>query len=275
MRRNTSLAADDPLARIDFNAWYRREFLRSSFGRRSAADWDRRASHRHRFDSRSDYNRAFLGCMDLTDVGTALDIGCGVGNLALPLARRLRRVYALDFSPEMLRHLRRRARQAGLRNLRTFQLSWSDRWKGVPRADVAICSRAMGVTNLRAALAKMTRHARRRCYATLHVGGSFLSADVLRLLDRPMRPRPDYIFAVNLLYQMGYHAQVDFIRSDGGRSYASEEEFLDGIAWRIGPLRAAECERLARFYRGLPRDPDGRRRHHHTFTWALLAWETA
>ena len=78
MRRNTSLAADDPLARIDFNAWYRREFLRSSFGRRSAADWDRRASHRHRFDSRSDYNRAFLGCMDLTDVGTALDIASGV-----------------------------------------------------------------------------------------------------------------------------------------------------------------------------------------------------
>src|SRR5207302_3385998 len=33
----------------------------------------------------------------------ALDLGCGVGRLTRPIARRFRAVYAIDVSPEMLR----------------------------------------------------------------------------------------------------------------------------------------------------------------------------
>jgi hypothetical protein len=61
----------------------------------------------------------------------------------------------------------------------------------------------MGVADLRAALVKMTNHARLRCYATLNVGGHYLSPDLSRLLDRDIAPRPDYIYAVNILYRMG------------------------------------------------------------------------
>ena len=32
-------------------------------------------------------------------------------------------------------------------------------------------------------------------------------------------PRPDYIYAVNLLYQLGIRARVDFIRTTGGMTY--------------------------------------------------------
>lgn len=263
----------DLIQEIDFGALYREQCRRSSFGARTSADWDRRAERRSRGEGDRDYDRALLARLDLTGARTALDVGCGTGNLAIPLAQVLRRVHALDFSPEMLRYLELNRKRAGLNNIVVHRLAWTDSWKSVPAADVVICSRALGVEDLLGALEKMHRKAKLRCYATLHAGGSYLGADVLALLDREMDPRPDYIYAVNVLYQMGVKARVDFLRSRGGLGYASAEDFVGAVRWRVGELSKKEEARLRKFYRALPRETDGRRRYRHDFEWALLAWE--
>ncbi len=264
----------DVFQEIDFAGLWREQSQRSSFGPRSSQDWDRRARQRFRRELNSDYSRAFLRRLDLSGVNTALDIGCGTGNLAIPLAKRLRRVHALDFSNAMLRELDNHRRREGLENIALHERSWFDSWRAVPKVDLVLCSRAMGVEDLRAALDKMSRKARRRAYATIHSGGSYLGNDVLALLDREIVPRPDYIYAVNILYQMGYRARVDFLRSSGGQGYASEDEFLRAVRWRIGELSAKEEARLRRFFRTLPREDDGSIRYRHDFEWAMLAWET-
>jgi SAM-dependent methyltransferase len=48
---------------------------------------------------------------------SALDFGCGVGRLTLPLARRASRVIACDVAPTMLEHARKNAAAAGLGNV--------------------------------------------------------------------------------------------------------------------------------------------------------------
>lgn len=50
-------------------------------------------------------------------MGSALDFGCGVGRLTLPLARRAARVMACDVAPTMLTHARQNAESAGLNNV--------------------------------------------------------------------------------------------------------------------------------------------------------------
>ena len=269
------MPGQDLLQNIDFGALYRRQARVSSFQARTAADWDRRAEQRSRREKGSDYVREFIARMDLSDASSILDIGCGTGNLALPLAGRVRRVHALDFSAEMLRLLRANARAEGVRNLTTHRLAWADDWTRLPRADIAICSRAMDTLDLRAALEKMNAQARLRCYLTLHAGGTFLSADVYRVLRRVIVPRPNYMYAVNILYQMGIRARVDFLHTAGGLTYDSPEQFVEGIRWRVGPLTAAEEKRLLAYFRRLPRGADGQARYQHDFTWALLAWDKA
>jgi SAM-dependent methyltransferase len=265
----------DRILDVDFAAMWQEQSRASSFGPRTTGDWDQRAARRDRGLRESDYDRAFLERLDLAGAQTLLDVGCGTGNLAIPLAKRLRKVHALDFSPEMLRRLERNARRAGVDNVKVHRLAWTDSWRAVPTVDVAICSRALGVEDLRAALAKLSRKARLRCMATIHAGGSYLGNDVLSLLDRSVVPRPGYVYAVNLLYQLGYRAKVDFIRSTGGMDYASETEFLEAVRWRIGQLSGKEEARIRAFYGGLPREAYGTVRYRHDFDWAVLSWDTA
>ncbi len=263
----------DLIQDVDFGALYREQCRRSAFGSRTSADWDRRAERRSQGEGDGDYTLALLARMDLTGAKTALDIGCGTGNLAIPLAKRLRKVHALDFSPEMLRFLEINRKRAGVENIQVHRLSWTDSWKGVPAADVVVCSRAMSVEDLRGALEKMHRKAKLRCYLTLHAGGSYLGPDVLALLDREMEPRPDYIYAVNILYQMGVKAKVDFLRSRGGLGYASAADFIGAVRWRVGELKKREEARLRKFFRSLPTEADGKSRYRHDFEWALLSWD--
>ena len=262
----------DPIQDIDFDALHRAQCEKSTFGSRSPADWDKRAEQRDRWTLGSDYSRAFLARMDLAGARTVLDIGCGSGNLAIPLAKDVRKVIALDFSPEMLRLLKKNCREAGVTNVEPHRLAWEDSWKGIPKVDIAVCSRAMGGRGLLASLKKMNRMARKRCYATIHAGGSFLSGEILDLLDREVAPRPDYIYAVNLLYQMGIRAKVDFLKSTGGMSYSSAAKFIASAEWRIGKLTTKEKARLREYFKTLPKSTTGGGQTRHQFTWAMLSW---
>ncbi|CAM04574.1 FkbM family methyltransferase [Saccharopolyspora erythraea NRRL 2338] len=67
-----------------------------------------------------------------------LDVGCGTGQLALPLARRVRQVVAVDPQPGMLDHAREAARRAGVGNID---------WR---QADASALAR-LGVADARAA----------------------------------------------------------------------------------------------------------------------------
>ena len=54
---------------------------------------------------------------DVPRRGTALEIGCGVGRLTIPMAERFDKVVALDVSPTMLRRLAEYCELRGVRNV--------------------------------------------------------------------------------------------------------------------------------------------------------------
>ena len=64
---------------------------------------------------------------------TAIEIGCGVGRLAIPLAGRFRRVVAVDIAPTMLAKLRTHAARFGVENIETAHVG--DAWHENADAD--------------------------------------------------------------------------------------------------------------------------------------------
>ena len=69
---------------------------------------------------------------------TALDVGAGFGALALPLARRLDAVTAMEPSGPMAAALRRAAVRAAARNLRVIEAAWGR--APVARHDLVLCA---------------------------------------------------------------------------------------------------------------------------------------
>lgn len=275
MKRRKVPEGTDELMGLDFAEMFRRQAAASSYQPRSAEEWNKRAVARSRREKGNDYAKEFLRRVDFSGIRTAMDMGCGSGNLAVPLAKRLEKVWAFDFASEMLRLLEEAAEAEGVREkIAVRKLAWTDDWSRVPRADLVICSRAMDATDMQGALAKMCAKAKVRCCLTLHAGGFFLDGAIREVLGWKTVPRPGYLYAVNMLAQMGYFATVDFLETRGGLEYVGVEEFVDSIRWRAGQLTGAEERRVRRYAEGLPRGRKGTIVHRHDFRWAFLSWET-
>jgi molybdenum cofactor cytidylyltransferase len=100
-----------------------------------------------------------------------LDVGAGAGRFALPIARRVREVVALDPSERMLAALREIAAEHGIDNVRTILARWplveapaADR----PRADVVLIAHVgYDVEAIGPFVDALEGAARRRCLAVL------------------------------------------------------------------------------------------------------------
>ena len=266
----------------DWNA----EWMRLSDQREvdhDAAFWDRRARDFRGGDEASPYVAGFVEHMRLRPGESVLDVGCGSGALALPLARAGHDVVAVDFSAGMLDVLRRRASADGLRNVKTIHAGWDDDWRaaGVGAADVVIASRSLDVRDLRAALKKLDAFARRRVCVTLPADGLFYPQLLAHeAVGRPYARRGDQDTAVNVLRQMGIEAEVGFLEHASASRYQSLEAALQSLRRVVAPADEHEehaLERYAAEHLVESAGADGRRElrlePEITVRWAFLAWD--
>ena len=98
------------------------------------ADWFRKAQRI------SDYPDKAIAVMEpiLKDCKSALDIGAGTGALALPFARRLKKVTAVEPAPAMVKALKEESELHGLKNLNIIALPWEE--SNVGEHDIIICA---------------------------------------------------------------------------------------------------------------------------------------
>ncbi|WP_380184687.1 class I SAM-dependent methyltransferase [Kalamiella sp. sgz302252] len=253
---------------IDFALLYKEQLRQAKRTEKSPQHWDRRASKMAESCGRSAsrYLRELLSHMDLTGASTLLDIGCGPGTVCLAVADRLDKVYGLDYSTGMLEVAAQRAAAQGVDNAVWLPRAWEDSWEDLPVCDIAVASRSTLVGDLRQALAKLNRQARLRVYTTHTVSGTFVDPELLRAIDRPVEQLPNYIYAVNILYQMGIHARVDFIEDDRCQKAQTFEDALQAVSRATGELNASEQQRLAEYCQQRKAPAAGKK-------WALVYWD--
>jgi len=142
---------------IDWDTMWLESRAHKSWKKKKSSDWDRRAAGFAERNLDSPFVAQFLSRLQVEPEWSVLDVGCGPGTLAIPLARQVRRITALDYSAAMLDELGKRARQESLTNIRTIQGSWDDDWQklSIARHDIAIASRSLSVDNLADALRKL------------------------------------------------------------------------------------------------------------------------
>lgn len=235
---------------INFNELYKAQRLKSSFTSKSVKDWDEKAEAMNKKVHESIYVQDFLSRVDLEGVDSVLDFACGPGTLSLKVAPKVGKVIACDYSEKMLEFAKFNAQRLNLANIKTQKKAFEDDWSDIEVCDVVFASRCLEVDCLQDVLKKLISKARKAVYLTFKVGASFVDDEILTAMGKEVEPKPDYIYLLNIIAQLGYLPRLDFIRSENVHNIAQNaDELVDKITWGIGSeLSEAEKERLREFF---------------------------
>ena len=278
------------LTSTDWNEEWKR--LQTARQHSDSADvWDKKAkSFPVKHGSQQGYVSDFLRLADLHEGDSVLDMGCGTGALATPIAQRGHRVVACDFSQGMMNVMLADQEELGVTGVETHLMSWSDDWDrfGVTRdcVDVAIASRSIATYNLKEALLKLDGVARRRACITLPCGPSpKCDAQLLEVAGFSNRIGQDFLYAFNILAQCGRAPEVAYIPNTRLETFESLEDalaaFTDVVTGAVsGSATAAEIEAVPDKLRpwleaNLVEDDLGvHLRELRKVVWAFIAWST-
>jgi len=262
---------------IDWNRAWQARSLRRSPQKGNTDFWDGRAPSFANDRGRASYVDRLLSIMNPQREWTVRDMGCGGGSVAIPLARSVSSVTAVDASGGMLELVRSRCKEEGIRNITTLRGRWEDDWEevGIGTHDVALASRSMVAEDLRASVLKLDRIARKGVYIVTMVGDGPFDRRLFDAIGRPLNAGPDYIYNYNMLYQLGILANVAFIEESRTRVYESPEAACASVQWMFGELKPVEEERLRAYVREhlVLRGGSWSFPYPMVIRWAVMWWE--
>jgi len=262
----------------DWNALWKQSHRaeRARSGDRSEY-WNKRAPTFARKSRPNTYADQFLAFLAPEPHWTVLDVGCGPGLLAHPLAARVQAVTGMDFSEVMIQRLAQGAAEKGLTNVRAVHGSWEDDWEGLGIGvhDAAFASRSLIVEDLEMAIGKLERCARHRVMLSCPAGPGPLDSELMDAVGRRRGAGLDYIYVYNYLHQRGICADVKIVRLPDDRSFESREDALDFHRLLLAELTPEEDRRLRDFLDqklvqvGTAWSLEGSRGR----AWALIRWD--
>lgn len=276
------------LSTIDWNTMWKEACGNSPWkGLSNKELWDKRAAKfNKRIDNvktdgekldKDDYISKMLARIETSPEDTVLDIGCGPGTLAIPLAERVKSITGLDISSEMLRHLKENAAKKDITNINYINCSWDDAvvGKDVEPHDIVVASRSLGPHDLKESMLKLASVAKKAVYFTLPVVHLPFDWEVYQAIGRNERKHPSYIYVFNTLYQMGINANLEILNSRIRVKFSSVEEAMDDLQWRTTPFSDSEKDKMKKYLeKRFAEQKDSPVFRHEGFSkWALIWWK--
>lgn len=262
---------------LDWNRLWKTAKDKAGFPKDRRAFWNRRAPELARHAAAGTYADAFLRLLRPQTNWNVLDVGCGAGTLALPLAMRVTAITALDISDRMLEIFNERCRELDIRNIRTVRAGWDDDWDaaGIETYDVVIASRSFYAEDLAAAVAKLNRIARERVVLAALVGDGPYDRRQYEAVGRTLDRGPDYIYTLNYLHQIGIYARLQFIAEKDDPVYPNLKAAVDGQRWMFQEMTPEEEERLRTHLAGrlTPRNGGWAFPKPKITRWAYIEWD--
>jgi SAM-dependent methyltransferase len=215
-----------------------------------AAFRDRRAGELSGHAASTGYADTFIKIMRPRRNWTILDMGCGTGTIAVPLAKRVRKVTACDLSMTMLDMLKKRCREKRILNIDAVRGGWEDDWPslGIGTYDVAIASRSLIGDDVRGCIEKLSSAARKGVYISTMVGCGPFDRRLFEATGRQFGTGPDYIYYYNLLSEMGLRVNLVFIPENHRSDWATLDDAVDGQRWMFRECLTEDEEQRVRTY---------------------------
>ena len=205
-----------------------------------------------------------------------LDVGAGPGTLAIPLAKKVKNVTALDASKKMLRVIEEIAAERGIENIETINKTWQevDDAEIREKFDLVISSNVVSLfEDVGDQLMRMHAASRKYCCIALYAEAidSHSSRLRSRITDEEYDIGIDYIYIYNILHSRGIYANVNIVTLDS----LIEKPVDDAIAYHeriLGMEITPEVRKIIEDY-VLENTVDGVYRGEDRAKEAVIWWE--
>ncbi len=237
--------------------------------------WDKRAQEFSEHSASTGYPEAFIRLMQPRKTWTVFDMGCGGGTIAVPLAKRVKSVTAVDFSEKMLAIVDQRCKETGILNVKTVLKSWEDNWElKAGSYDVAIASRSLTGDGVKDSIAKLDRIAQRAVYISTVVGTGPFDKRLFESTGRKFDGAEDYIYFYTMLYEMGIRANMAFIREEHTNQWDSHEDAFEDQRWMFRGMTKKEEDKVHIYLKRHLIQVMGRWRlpYSRDCYWAIMWW---
>jgi ubiquinone/menaquinone biosynthesis C-methylase UbiE len=239
--------------------------------------WEKRAASFDQHSKKTHYSTEFMKLMELHPDWTVFDMACGGGTLALPLASKVKKITAVDFSPNMLAIVDRHCKEKNITNIRTILGQWDDDWESlkIEEHDITIASRSLRSENAAHYIHKLNQVARRCVYISAPVGSGPWDVRLLEFAGRELASGSDYIRFYNILYSMDIFANVSFIEESHAKQWTSPEEAFEDQKWMFCDMTDAEEEKIKLYLDQNLRYQDGvyTLSYERKSRWAVMWWK--
>ena len=164
---------------------------------------------------------------------TVLDVGAGTGRLAIPIAKQVKSVTAVDPSGGMLACLQENMEGEDVTNIRCINKQWEDIELGgngdIEPHDVVIASHSLSMLDMQDALAKMNAAAKKSVYLFTFAGRWMDGGLCEEICGEKRSSWLDYIHLCNILHDMEIYADVEIWDSEFEQRYDSLDEAVTKI----------------------------------------------
>lgn len=231
----------------------------------SAESWYKNYDHKFRLEDlqkmpefEDEFNRLKRF---ITKDSTVLDIGAGLGRLAVPLAKEVRKLTAIEPARIYMDIIKERAAQAEISNIQFSNDPWSD-FPLQEKYDLVYSTWSPAVNNPDA-LMKMNEASRGQCVLELVASPmnvwDFSGQIYPMIMGEEFRPPRSYLNIVTTLYDWGIYANIETWRFDKEVQHRTMTEAVE--KWKTSLENYTRVtgeieEKLRKFYRSRM-NPDG------------------
>jgi len=209
---------------------------------------------------------------------SVLDIGSGPGILTVPLARRVRAVTAVEPSLPMISCLKRHLDEENLSNVEIINSRWEDvSFEETEAHDLVIASYSLNFEDIREALLKMNRLAKRKVILYWFAGitnWELIRMDLFsQVHNRKLALFPKCNVICNLLYDLGLYPDVEVLYGTSfPKEYADYGKALFYLKSTLNIFDETHDELLHNYLEDHWRRGDGRLFMDDKTTYVKLSW---
>lgn len=216
--------------------------------------------------------------MEISKEDSVLDLGCGEGSITIPIAKKAKKVTAIDSSKRMLEILESKCKNQSINNVKIIEEDLEDvTLEKVGKHDIVLLSRSInGIYKIKETLTHINNIANKYVYITIFGPNNWkFEKNFYNLIGKEDHGFAPYNYLFNILINMKIYPNVKNLEIKTNRTYESIDDAIVNGKWNLNNFTEKEKDQLHDYLKkNLTKNENGKLEHPDDKSdWILIWWK--